>query len=301
MKRIVLLGLFTAFVFFVNAQTKNGTVYSEHPTIETTKSLMKALQNGDQDGFMSFFADSVYLETNGDGEFGPREAVGGIAKYWTAFDNLEIKDAKPAYPDAIEYKEAGTWVQDWLLFTGTHKKTGINVEERFHHLYHFNEDGKIDVLIGYFNNDVFQEIGNSSRTLENGKVYINHPYINTVRKVLNAFAAKDLDEWKSFFNPKVRFWVSTMKDGEFNTFDEVIARLEKQFEAQNPVKFVQRGYPDCVYYAKNDSYSVYSWWTIKTKKDDKKLEYPVMFTHVFDKDGKIIQVFIYYSTNHFEE
>ena len=33
--------------------------------------------------------------------------------------------AKPAFPDAMEYKEGGTWVQDWLLMTGVHKETGI--------------------------------------------------------------------------------------------------------------------------------------------------------------------------------
>lgn len=300
MKKIAFLFILFSVCIVSNAQKKNGTVYSEHPTIETTKAVMKALQDGDEDGFLSFFADSVYFVSNGKGQKRAKEYIRGTVKYWSAYDNLEIKDAKPAYPDAIEYKGGETWVQDWLLFTATHKKTGINIEERFHHMYRFNEDGKIDVLSGYFNNDVFEEIANSQTKKENGIVYINHPYINKVRKLLNARANHDIDTWASFFNPKARFRFSWMKDGDSSTLEKVKANLEKMFETEDFVKFEQRGYPDCVYYAKNDSYSVYSWWILKTIKDGKKMELPIMLTHVFDKEGKVIQVFAYYSTNHLE-
>ena len=160
MKKIVFLLILLIVTVSIQAQTKSGIVYSEHPTIKTTKVLMKALQDGDQDGFISFFADSVYFITNGDGQQGSRDNLKGVVRYWSAFADLEIKDAYPAYPDAIEYNEGGTWVQDWLLFTATHKKTGIKIKEPFHQLYRFNKEGKIDVFSGYFNNDVFDEISN---------------------------------------------------------------------------------------------------------------------------------------------
>ena len=46
----------------------------------------------------------------------------------------------------------------------------------------------------YFNNDVFEDIERSKATRENGKIYINHPYIAKVRKLVNAYSDKDLDE-----------------------------------------------------------------------------------------------------------
>lgn len=81
-------------------------------------------------------------------------------------------------------------------------------------------------------------------------VYIYHPHIVTVRKVLNAFAAKDIDALASYFNLKARFWFSWMKNDYFNTFDDMKALLEKRFETQDSAKFVQQGYPDCVFLPK---------------------------------------------------
>lgn len=301
MKKFVLPFLFAVIFISVNAQTKNGTVYSEHSAIEKTKSMWAAFQNGDQESFLGYFADSVYQFSNGNMQHVPREKFKGNVEYWNnSFDNLSIADNKPATPDAIEYKEGGTWVQDWLLFSGTHTETGININVSFHNLYRFNDNGKIDVIYFYFDDSVFEEIENSQEKLENGVVYKNHPYINSVRKVLNAFANKDLNEWESYFNPKARVWYSTMNNNEFQTLEEVKTRLGKQFETQGKVKFIQQGYPDCVHYKKNDIYVVYSWWVFTEEKGESKLEYPIMFSHNFDKDGKINFVMVYFSSNHLE-
>lgn len=301
MKNCVLLFLFTFFFFSANAQTGNGTVFSEHAKIDATKTMWTAFQNGDAEGFTSYFADSVYRFINGKMFFIPKDRFAGNVKWWANnMENLKIEDAKPAYPDAIEYKTGGTWVQDWLRVTAVHPKTGINIDLHMHNLYSFNDAGKINSIHQYFDNDIFEEIANSQTTKENGKVYINHPYIVIVRKALNAFAAKDVDTWASYFNPKAIFWASTMQVNEFKTFDETKARLTKQFETQEEVKFEQVGYPDCVYYAQNDRYSVYSWWTFHGTWEGKKVKYPIMFTHDFDKEGKISRVLFYYSTNHFE-
>lgn len=297
----MLLCVFAVFSFSVNAQTENGTVYSEHEAIDKTKALWTTLQNGEADDFVSFFADSVYRFVNGNMFHIPKERFASNVTWWSNnMENLKIMDAKPAFPDAIEYKEGGTWVQDWLRFTGLHTESGINVDLVMHNLYSFNDEGKITSIHQYFDDAVFEDITNSRMIKENGKVYINHPYINTVRKVLNAYAAKDVDTWASYFNPKARFWYSPMQIEEFKTFEETKERLTKQFETQGEVKFEQQGYPDCVYYALNDSYAVYSWWIYKGTKDGEKLEYPIMFTHNFDEDGKISYVMVYYSTNHLE-
>jgi len=79
-------------------------------------------------------------------------------------------------------------------------------------------------------------------------------------------------------------------------------QLEKEFAKYDNIKMRQVGYPDCIYYAKDDSYTVYSWWIWSgtSKANGKKFECPLMLSDSFDKDGKIVSEFESYSSNHFE-
>lgn len=284
------------------AQKENGTVYSEHESIEKTKALWSAFAIGDKDEFTAFFADSVYLFINGKLNNVTKENIGNSVKWWTEeIENLKIEDSKPAYPDAIEYKTGGTWVQDWLKFTGIHVKTGINLDLHYHNLYSFNKEGKINSIFFYFNDDIFEEINNSLTTKENGKVYINHPYIVSVRKAINAiYNAKDVEAWAEFFTPNARFGASSMKVGKTIDLETKKNQLKKMLLSGNEKKIKQIGYPDCIYYVKGDYYVVYSWWTVIHIEGDKKVEIPFMLSHNFNKDGKIVRAYSYFSTNHFE-
>lgn len=302
-KNIAILTLILFAGMSAFSQKKNGTVYSEHETIEKTRELWKAVMNGDAEKFRSFFADSAYISNNGaDVDPTPNAQIGtGIAYWKNNFDNFNVVDQKPAYPDAIEYKEGGIWVQDWLLVTGIHKETGIVLDLPMHSLYHFNDEGKINTLVRYFNNDVFQEITNSQTTRENGEVYINHPYIVTVRKAMNAFVAKDVDAWSSFFAPNARFTTSFMKLGETQTFEENLEGLKNSFFRDDiKYKVEQVGYPDCVYYDQGNQYVVYAWWKMTIEGNGKKSEFPFMISNNFNDEGKIVFQNVYVSSNHLE-
>jgi len=135
------------------AQKKNGIVYSEHETIDKTRELWKAFVNGDEAKYRSFFADTAFLTRNDNRtqKLANAEIGNGIADMSSNYKNFMVRDQKPAFPDAIEYKEGGTWVQDWLLMTGIHKETGIILELPLHNLYRFNEKGKITSITNYFN------------------------------------------------------------------------------------------------------------------------------------------------------
>ena len=190
MRKISLL-LITLLFIGVNSfsQKKNGTIFSEHDYIDKTKEAWQALVNGDAETFRSFFADSAYIIRNDKREpLTPNAEIGkGLATWVEAYENLKVGDYKPAAPDAMEYKEGGTWVQDWLIMTGVHKETGVILNLPIHNLYSFNEEGKITARISYFNNDVFVEIADRQSTRENGKVFINRHHIARVRKAMNAF------------------------------------------------------------------------------------------------------------------
>jgi hypothetical protein len=224
-----------------------------------------------------------------------------LAEWSNSYENLKIEDQKPGFPDALEYKEGGIWVQDWLLLSGIHKETGIVLDLPIHNLYSFNEDGKITMMASYFDNDVFEEIVNSRTTRENGTVYINHPYIVTVRKAINAFASGDFETWAGYFSPEARFTTSSMKSGESMSLEEYKQTLiDMFFKDDMKFKVEQVGYPDCVYYAQNDLYVVYSWWKMTVKKDGKISEIPFMLSHDFNDEGKINFARIYMSSNHLE-
>jgi hypothetical protein len=305
MKKITTL-LFLLLFVGVNSfsQKKSGTIFSEHEAIGKTKELWKAAVTGDEEKYRSYFADSAYIIRNSNTPpiTANAEIGKGLAKWNENYDNLKIEDQKPAYPDAMEYKEGGTWVQDWLIMTGIHKKTGVVLNLPVHNLYSFNEEGKITALISYFDDDVFEEISNSQTTRENGKVYINHPYIVTVRKVINAFVAKDMEKWAANFSPEAKFRTSFMQLGESLNLEENWEAVSgKYFKDDLKFKVEQMGYPDCIYYEKSNQYVVYSWWKMVVVKEGKKYEFPVMLSHDFDEEGKIIFESAHVSLNHLEK
>ncbi|MFO7669015.1 MAG: nuclear transport factor 2 family protein [Bacteroidales bacterium] len=285
------------------SQKKSGTIFSEHESIEKTKELWKAFAIGDVEKYRSFFADSAYLINNG--KPAPKTAHAQIGKSvatWAGnYEHFQVENQPPAYPDAMEYKEGGTWVQDWLLLTGVHKNTGVILNLPLHNLYQFNEEGKITAMISYFENDVFEEIANSQTTRENGKLFINHPYIVTVRKAMNAFVEKDMEKWLSFYSPKALFSNLSMQPDESHSLEEYKEAMSKMFFREDlKFKVEQVGYPDCIYYEKSDNYIVYSWWKMVVKKEGKMYEFPFMISHDFDKEGMIVFENIYMSSNHLE-
>ena len=301
MKRILLLLLLGLSVLLVNAQKENGTVYSDHESIAKTKALWAAFLKGDRETYINFFSDSVVSITNGIRSKKPRADLGASIEWWKGVENLSIRDDTPAFPDAIQYKEGGLWVQDWLRISGTHQKTGINIDLPAHNLYRFDKAGKINLLSQYYSNNVFQEISNSQKTIENGTVYINHPYIITVRKLINALCAKNMLAWSEFFDPKATFFNIMMKTDKVNDFSTQKKEIETIFSNHKSITMNQQGYPDCIYYSKEDYYVVYSWWIVsyETSGGKKKSNVPMMYSHTFNKEGKITSEMCYLNSNHF--
>jgi hypothetical protein len=301
MKKSVLLFIAIFIGLLSYAQENNGTVYSKHPAIDKTKKLWSAFEKGDKDAFGAFLADSMVAIYNGSEDFQKKEDYLKSLDWWSSeFENLKVVDDTPAYPDAIDYAKGGLWVQDWLLITGMHKKSGINLNLHIHNLYSFNKAGKITSLHLYFNTEQFDAISSSSTTQENGKIYINHPYILTVRKLVNAYCAENLTVMTSIYSPNATFSNSTMNWGESTDLAKRKKEIEGDFASTDNIKMRQVGYPDCIYYSKGDMYVVYSWWVLSntSKADGTKTEFPIMLAHTFDKEGKIVSEEAYYSSNH---
>ncbi len=283
----------------VYSQKKNGTIYSEHETINKIMELRKAFESGDKTSYLSYFSDSVKVYSNGKQLSWTKEGLGKSLDWWSKeFENIKFSDAKPATPDALDYKDGGIWVQEWVILTARNVKTGININLPVHRMYGFNSDGKIITNMWYYNNDVFDDIDNSLLTKENGTVYINHPHIVTVRKSMNALIDRDFDLWASFFSPKARLGHIAFQTNVFQTVDEKKEILKKTFTPEKKFKIEQQGYPDCIYYTKDNVYIVYSWWNMTVKKNGIKYTFPFMLSHTFNAEGKITYEMVYASSNH---
>jgi ketosteroid isomerase-like protein len=295
---ILLLGLTS---LMLSAQKENGTVYIEHEAINKTKAMWTAFVKGDKETFVSFFADSLWVGANGNYEKKPQKYMGGFVDWWKNVDGFAIRDEKPAYPDAIKYSDGGLWVQDWLLWTGIHRATGIKINLRVHSLYRFNKDGKIAAANQYFSNDIFEQIDKSQKTIESGVVYKYHPYINTTRKAVNAWAAKDMETWLSFYTPDAVFGSLSLKDGETIDLKTKKADTQKTFADLKTIELVQSGEPVCVAYEK-EYFVVYSWWVLSITANDgnKKSSIPVMLTHGYDNKGKIKWEAVYMDSKQLE-
>lgn len=303
MKKYVFVLLIALNYFLTaDAQKENGIVYSDHDAINKIKAMYAAFTKGDKEAFSQFLTDTVKLIRNGETFKRSGKNLASGLDYWQGFTNLSIKDETSEGPDAIQYKKTGLWVYDRTRITGTHKNSGIAVNLPSANAYHFNKEGKIDTWVQYLNTEVLSEINRSNRTTENGVVYINHPYITIVRKCVNAYCAEDIDALKTFYSSKAIFWKSDFKAGKTINLEEKIKEDKTVFADCDNISLRQVGYPDCIYYAKEDNYIVYSWWNLSfTNKDGRqKKEIPVLITSGFDKDGKINSEFIWLSSNHFE-
>ena len=299
MRKTFLMLIMGISVLSVNAQKESGIVYSEHEAIGKTKAMWAALLKGDTETYLSFYADTLFEIINGKQNMRLNKDLAqdiGMAK---AFSNLSVVDDSPASPDAIDYKGGGFLVQDWLRMKRTHNETGINLNLMIHNLYAFNKNGKIYSIHQYFDNSVFDEIGRSSRTTENGKIYINHPYILTVRKLVNAYCSEDLDSLRKFYASNAVFTDMSRKMGTSLNLEQALNGSKKTFDDLSNITFEQVGYPDCIYYAREDNYTVYSWWSMSfTNKEGKKYSgIPVMLSHTFDKNGKVVGQSLFRDTN----
>lgn len=284
----------------------NGTVYIDHPAIETVEAMTRAFVAGDSTKVSSYLAED-FKSYNGVGTTtkpkGQNKAsFSGSAVGWNkALDYFSISRTKGAYPDAIEYKEDNqkdiVWVQTWEDIKGMHKKTGVKVNMPVHRLYVVNKNNKIQTVISYSNESIFDEVGASFVNRTNGTIYNHHDNINTIRKVIYAYENGDLDKCLSYYSDNARFSNIHQKFGESKTKTEIKPIREKFLEDFELVSIDMIGYPDYLEYEMGDGREVLSWWNFHLirKSDKKELAVPMHLSHSFDADGKITGEMIYYS------
>jgi hypothetical protein len=305
MRKTILAVLLAAPALIYAQKKTNGTIYIEHPAIEAVEGMTKAFVSGDDKKVASFLADD-FKSFNGSNinpeDKGQDKAafLKDVAFWKDNVDYLSITRSKGAYPDALEYTDANNkevvWVQTWEDVKGVHNKTGVKLNMPLHRLFIVDKKNKIKTIIGYSNNTIGSEIGDSFSDRKNGEIYNHHEYINSVRKMVYAYEHKDLTKAYSYYDDKAEFYDNNMADNKSITFAEQKENDKKMFEKFDIVGIDVTGYPDYLHYEMGDQRVVQSWWTFRMerKADKKIISVPVFFIHNFNDKGKITSEIIYY-------
>jgi len=308
MKNFYILLLVTSIVT-AQKKVKNGMIYKDHPGIELIKEFNKAFVKGDTVTLERILDDNVKLKNglslNKDEKGSNKKRIINSSKYWSSnVKHLTIEQG-PGYPDALEYKEGKQlWVQTWESINGYHAPTGVKMDAPLHRLFRLSVDGKKILWIAeYFERNIYREIYRSNHLRTNGKIYINHPHISTVRKIMYGFQFGDLEEAYSHFSENARIEDINKPIGESISLEEGI-KNDKVFMQNFKIESIDEwGYPDYLEYEEGSSKVVLSWWKFRLlrKSDKKKINLPVHIQDIFDEDGKVIQRALYYSQKMLED
>ncbi|MBK6285389.1 MAG: nuclear transport factor 2 family protein [Draconibacterium sp.] len=92
-EKILLLIIPIFLVLTNNAQEKSGTVYIQHPAIETTRKLWSAFEKGDITAVGDFFADSLVVIFDGSPNIqGKGYYLNSLQWMFSEFENLKVVD-----------------------------------------------------------------------------------------------------------------------------------------------------------------------------------------------------------------
>ena len=308
MKKVFCLFLFITTSIVAQKKEKNGTIYKDHPGIDLILQFNEAFISADTITLDKILADKVKLENglslNKDSKGTNKDQIIASSKYWSAnVKHLSIKQG-PGYPDALEYKEGNQlWVQTWESMNGYHSQSGVKLDAPLHRLFRLSPDGKKILYIAeYFERNLYLEISKSNYERTNGKIFINHPNINTVRKVMSGFQFGDLDQAYRHFSENARIADINQPIGESLSLEEAKQSDQVFFENFTLESIDEWGYPDYLEYEEGGAKVVQAWWKFRLirKADNKKIILPVHSQDRFNDEGKIMRRTMYYSKSSLE-
>ena len=304
MKKITFI-LIALITFSVSAQKKkkNGNLYIEHPGIDLVESFHKAFVDGDIDKAASFLSEdfriynslSMNKESKG---WGKSALVANMTSWKNNWEYLSYDRSEGSYPDALEYDKSGNWVFSWNHLYAINKTTGVKFDSPILRGYVLNEDSSKIIRIHEYNNRMnFLQVNDSFYDRKNGTIYVNHEHINSVRKLMYAFANGDVDKAFSFFHENANY-VDINETKGMNE-EEIRARDAKLLSGWSIASLDETGYPDYLEYDWRDAKVVQSWWrfTMIRESDGKKVIVPVFYIDDFDNDGKITQRNAYWNAS----
>ena len=298
------------FILFIFLQTlviaqkkKNGTIYIEHPTIELVKKFDKAFTSGDTEKIKKLVTEDFKLYNGLSTNFANNtgSTLDGLlrnSKYWSEkLDEFKIESRGVAYPDAFEFKGGRIWVYTYDILSGYDKENGFKIKTPYDRSILFNEKGdKIKYIIESFNTLHLSKYNNSLSTIENGKIFKDHPFIGVVRRMMSNFERGKLDKAYEDFLPNAKFYDINLPFGESRTLEEHKKGNQELLNKFEIVSINESGYPDLLKY-NGDGFTIIAWWVVvlKHKKSKKETKLYLHNQLTLNNEGKIQRLVDYYN------
>jgi ketosteroid isomerase-like protein len=294
-KLVILLALVPVLGW---SQVKSGTSYSEHPAYDVVTETYRVFESGTEAELRTLYAEDAKIWGPGDKEAGTVDQEVSNMLWWQdTFSDIKITVMKGATPDIIQYEsdKKGAWTMDWMVFSAMNKTSGLPVKMNFHSNNYVTNEGKIAMSATYFDNEsAGTQVQASLGMHRNGRVYDEHPIINTLNKMVAHFEAGEISELATYFTEDVEFYRLGVK-GKLN-LEERTAAWHQEVATTSERNLEQSGYPDAIYYSKDEGqWVVQSWWWVhntNAETGEKTRKYLHM-SHNFNEDGKVTSETLY--------
>ena len=303
MKKIIYLVIALLFITKVEAQkNKNGVIYDKHPGLELVKEFNTAFINGDTEKIKTLVTEDFKL-WNSMSTDKNQKGVGvqgllGRANYWSnKLKGFSIEPRGKAYPDAFEFKGGQIWIYTYEVLKGIDKENGFKIETPIDRSYLLNKKGdKIAWLMESFNTSQLDKYNNSFSKRTNGKIWRDHPFSGSIRRLMHNFELGEIDTAYSEFDPNARIYDINMPFGEYQTLEERRKWEKGIFSNFDLISVDESGYPDLLEY-NGDGMEVISWWimTFQNKKSKEKLKLYLHRSDTLNDEGKITRTVLYYN------
>jgi ketosteroid isomerase-like protein len=296
MKKLVIL--FALIPVLGWSQVKSGTSYSEHPAYDVITETYRIFESGTEAELRALFAEDAKIWGPGDKEADTvDEEVKNMLWWQENFSDIKFTVMKGATPDIIKYKDdkKGVWTMDWMVFSAVNKTSGLPVKVNIHSNNYVTNEGKIAMSVKYFDSESAGEQVQASLGMHrNGRVYDEHPIINKLNEMVAHFEAGEISELATYFADDVAFYRLGVK-GYLN-LEERTATWNEEVKRSSVRKLEQSGYPDAIYYSKDEGqWVVLSWWWVNNtdaETGEETREYLHM-SHNFNNDGKVTREVLY--------
>ena len=285
-------------------KNNNGKVYDKHPALDIAEKFGQAWISGDTETLKSLVGEDFRMgsamNTNPNYEGGDINDLIGQSSWMTNnFVNISLKNKGQAYPDAIEYKRSGLFVQTFQEFIAWDKNNGFKIKTPFNAIFIFDKKGEKIIRFWWADNRaVWQNWNLSRQTIKNGTIYKDHPNIGKVRLVYYNVEQGNLDATFENFSKNARIYDSNLIDKEYNSLEVHIQNVGSIFSQFEVISLDEVGYPDYMDY-EGDGGVAYIWmnFTLKNKKTNKIVNLPVHSQMWFSEEGMIVREDVYYNAN----
>jgi ketosteroid isomerase-like protein len=280
------------------SQVKSGVSYSQHPAYDVVTAMHQVWESGTEAELRAIYAEDAKIWDPGAEEAIDidREAKG--MNWWHEnFSDITITTMKGATPDIIKYKDdkEGVWAMEWMVFSAVNKTSGDTVSTKLHSMHYVTNEGKINMTANYWDRETFGAQTQASFGMHrNGRVYDEHPIINTLNEMVAHFEAGEITELATYFTDDAEFYRLGV-EGNLN-LEERTATWHQAVATNSVRDLEQSGYPDAIYYSRGEGqWVVQSWWwanNTNAETGEVTREYLHM-SHDFNDEGKVTREVIY--------